>query len=97
MNKNKQEALKESEIKNMMLDFSEVDPNSPESIRKYGERCMIIGVLYNGYIKNIDRKFMGKEVESILSRNKEANYSEEVKEIIKNVERLSNYKNEYIG
>lgn len=41
--------LTEEQIKNIMLDYSEVDPNSPESVRKYGERCMIIGILYHGY------------------------------------------------
>lgn len=44
--------LTEEQIKDIMLDYSEVDTNSPESVRRYGERCMITGILYHSYKKN---------------------------------------------
>jgi hypothetical protein len=97
MNKIKKEEITKDLIENIMLDSSEVDSNSPESIRKYGERCMMTGILYKGYIKNIDRKSMEKNMESVLSVNDNSNYSEEVKAIMKNIERLSSYRHEYIG
>lgn len=44
------DGLTEEQVKNIILDYREVDPNSPESVRKYGERCMITGILYEGYM-----------------------------------------------
>lgn len=45
----KAKILTEEQVKRVMLDHSEVNPKCPESVRKYGERCQIVGELYNGY------------------------------------------------
>jgi len=38
----------EAEYKRVMLDFSDVNPNDPESVRRYGERCTLAGETYYG-------------------------------------------------
>jgi hypothetical protein len=41
----------EEEYKKIMLDFSDVNPKCPESVRKYGERCTLAGETYYGMIR----------------------------------------------
>lgn len=49
--------LTESEVKRTMLDFSEVDPTSMESVKRYGRRCEIAGMLWQRYMERLkDRK-----------------------------------------
>jgi hypothetical protein len=38
----------EEQYKKVMLDFSDVNPNDPESVRRYGERCTLAGEVYYG-------------------------------------------------
>lgn len=40
--------MTEEEYKKIMLDFSDVNPNCPESVRKYGERCALAGEIWFG-------------------------------------------------
>jgi hypothetical protein len=40
--------MSEEEFKKIMLDFSDVNPNCPESVRKYGKRCALAGEIYCG-------------------------------------------------
>ena len=50
MRKNKKkEELTEELVKKVMLDYSEVNTECPESVQKYAERAKMLGTLYNGY------------------------------------------------
>jgi hypothetical protein len=40
----------EEEFKKIMLDFTDVNPACPESVRRYGERCALAGETYYGMI-----------------------------------------------
>ena len=78
--------LTEEQVKRVMLDFTEVNPECPESVRKYGERCEMVGELYYGY-KNYmkivaERRFPQRQVDQHTTEA---------------IERLVAYKDEYIG
>lgn len=90
----KEEHLTEELVKNVMLDYSEVNPECPESVRKYGERCTMVGELYNGY-----KNYM-KIVAQTNSKSKSNKM--EPKQLVSQhttaeIERLISYKDEYIG
>ena len=81
----KTEPLTEEQVKRVLLDYSEVNPECPESVRKYGERCEMVGELYNGYknyMKTADEKGAKLQVD---------------KHSMDKIERLISYKDEYIG
>lgn len=82
----KSKTLTEEQVKRVLLDCTEVNPECPESVRKYGERCEMIGELYNGY-KNYmkivaERRFPQRQVDQHTTET---------------IERLVGYKDEYIG
>jgi hypothetical protein len=81
----KSKTLTEEQVKRVLLDCTEVNPECPESVRKYGERCEMIGELYNGY-KNY-MKIVGE-------RNTKPQVDQHT---TKEIERLLGYKDEYIG
>jgi hypothetical protein len=81
----KTEPLTEEQVKRVLLDYSEVNPECPESVRKYGERCEMVGELYNGYknyMKIVGEKGAKPQVD---------------KHSMDKIERLISYKDEYIG
>jgi len=43
-----QRTIEEREYKKVMLDFSEINPNDPKSVRRYGKRCELAGEMYYG-------------------------------------------------
>lgn len=77
--------LTEEQVKRVMLDFTEVNPECPESVRKYGERCEMIGELYYGY-KNYMKTAGEKGAKSQVDKHS-----------MDKIERLISYKDEYIG
>jgi len=81
----KTEPLTEEQVKRVLLDYSEVNPECPESVRKYGERCEMVGELYNGY-KNY-MKIVGEKGAKLQVD----------KHSMDKIERLISYKDEYIG
>lgn len=81
----KSETLTEKQVKRVLLDYSEVNPECPESVRKYGERCEMVGELYNGY-KNYMKIVTEKGAKSQVD-----------KRTMENINRLIDYKDEYIG
>jgi len=81
----KTEPLTEEQVKRVLLDCTEVNPECPESVRKYGERCDMIGELYNGY-KNYMKTAGEKGAKSQVD-----------KRTMENINRLIDYKDEYIG
>ena len=81
----KTEPLTEEQVKRVLLDYSEVNTEGPESVRKYGERCEMVGELYNGY-KNY-MKTAGEKVAKLQVD----------KHSMDKIERLISYKDEYIG
>jgi hypothetical protein len=61
----------EEEFKKIMLDFSDVNPNCPESVRKYGKRCALAGEIYFGMKwgeKEVAR--LQKEIERLKEKTK---------------------------
>lgn len=83
----KEEHLTEELVKNVMLDYSEVNPECPESVQKYSERCTMVGELYNGY-KNY--------MKIVAERDAKPQYQVD-KRTTAEIERLISYKDEYIG
>jgi hypothetical protein len=81
----KTEPLTEERVKRVLLDCTEVNPECHESVRKYGERCEMIGELYNGY-KNY-MKIVGEKGAKLQVD----------KHSMDKIERLISYKDEYIG
>ena len=81
----KTEPLTEEQVKRVLLDFTEVNPECPESVRKYGERCEMIGELYYGY-KNYMKTAGEKGAKSQVDKHS-----------MDKIERLVGYKDEYIG
>jgi hypothetical protein len=77
--------LTEEQVKRVMLDFTEVNPECPESVRKYGERCEMVGELYYGY-KNYMKTAGEKGAKSQVDKHS-----------MDKIERLISYKDEYIG
>jgi hypothetical protein len=84
----KSKLLTEKQVKRVLLDHSEVNPNCPESVRKYGERCQMIGELYQGYKEHI------KCQQTLAKERAIDNVAQHTTEEIK---RLIGYKDEYIG
>ena len=81
----KTKPLTEEQVKRVMLDFTEVNPECPESVRKYGERCEMVGELYYGY-KNYMKTAGEKGAKSQVDKHS-----------MDKIERLISYKDEYIG
>lgn len=81
----KTEPLTEEQVKRVLLDYSEVNPECPESVRKYGERCEMVGELYYGY-KNYIKTAGEKGAKSQVDKHS-----------MDKIERLISYKDEYIG
>ena len=81
----KTEPLTEEQVKRVLLDYSEVNPECPESVRKYGERCEMVGELYNGY-KNYMKTAGEKGAKPQVDKHS-----------MDKIERLISYKDEYIG
>ena len=81
----KSKTLTEEQVKRVLLDCTEVNPECPESVRKYGERCEMIGELYNGY-----KNYMKTAVEKGAKLQVD-------KRTMENINRLIDYKDEYIG
>jgi hypothetical protein len=77
--------LTEEQVKKVMLNFTEVNPECPESVRKYGERCEMVGELYYGY-KNYMKTAGEKGAKSQVDKHS-----------MDKIERLISYKDEYIG
>jgi hypothetical protein len=90
----KSKILTEEEVKRVLLDCTEVNPECPESVRKYGERCEMIGELYNGY-KNY-MKIVG-EMGAKLHEDRRAPQYQVDQHTMGEIERLIGYKDEYIG
>ena len=88
------EPLTEKRVKRVLLDYSEVNPECPESVRKYGERCEMVGELYNGY-KNY-MKIVG-EKGAKPHEDREAKQYQVDQHTVGKIERLISYKDEYIG
>lgn len=81
----KSKIITEEQIKRVLLDCTEVNPECPESVRKYGERCEMVGELYYGYkhyMKTAGEKGAKLQVD---------------KHSMDKIERLISYKDEYIG
>jgi hypothetical protein len=81
----KTKPLTEEQVKRVLLDCTEVNPECPESVRKYGERCEMVGELYNGY-KNYMKTAGEKGAKSQVDKHS-----------MDKIERLISYKDEYIG
>ena len=77
--------LTEEQVKRVLLDCTEVNPECPESVRKYGERCEMVGELYNGY-KNYMKTAGEKGAKLQVDKHS-----------MDKIERLISYKDEYIG
>jgi hypothetical protein len=77
--------LTEEQVKRVLLDCTEVNPECPESVRKYGERCEMVGELYYGY-KNYMKTAGEKGAKSQVDKHS-----------MDKIERLISYKDEYIG
>ena len=77
--------LTEEQVKRVLLDYSEVNPECAESVRKYGERCEMVGELYNGY-KNYMKTAGEKGAKLQVDKHS-----------MDKIERLISYKDEYIG
>lgn len=77
--------LTEEQVKRVLLDCVEVNPECPESVRKYGERCEMVGELYYGY-KNYIKTAGEKGAKSQVDKHS-----------MDKIERLISYKDEYIG
>lgn len=90
----KTEPLTEEQVKRVLLDCTEVNPECPESVRKYGERCEMIGELYNGY-KNY-MKIVG-EKGAKPHEDRGAKQYQVDQHTVGKIERLVGYKDEYIG
>jgi hypothetical protein len=90
----KAEFLTEEQVKRVLLDFTGVNPECPESVRKYGERCDMIGELYNGY-KNY-MKTAGEKGAKHHEDRDPAQY-QVGQRTTEAIERLISYKDEYIG
>ncbi len=73
--------LTEEEVKRVLLDYSEVNPECPESVRKYGERATMVGELY-GYKKLYEKSQKDQNTTECTTSE---------------IERLIGYKDEYIG
>jgi len=90
----KSKILTEERVKKVMLDCVEVNTNCPESVRKYGERCQMIGELYNGYKNYMEienkQKVKPREVQFTSTYEISPN-------TIGQIDRLLSYKDEYIG
>lgn len=82
----KSKTLTEEQVKRVLLDCTEVNPECLESVRKYGERCEMVGELYNGYKNYI--KTAGE---------KRAPQYQVDQHTTKEIERLLGYKDDYIG
>jgi hypothetical protein len=90
----KSEILTEEQVKRVMLDYSEVNPNCSKSVRKYGERCEMAGELYNGY-KNYMKIVAERDTKPSANRmTPQYQVGQRTMEVI---ERLVGYKDEYIG
>jgi hypothetical protein len=81
----KTKPLTEEQVKRVLLDCTEVNPECPESVRKYGERCEMVGELYYGY-KNYMKTAGEKGAKSQVDKHS-----------MDKIERLISYKDEYIG
>ena len=81
----KTEPLTEERVKRVLLDCTEVNPECHESVRKYGERCEMIGELYNGY-KNYMKTAGEKGAKLQVDKHS-----------MDKIERLISYEDEYIG
>ena len=90
----KTEPLTEERVKRVMLDYSEVNPKCPESVRKYGERCEMVGELYNGY-KNYMKIVAEKGAKPHEDRG--VKQYQVGQHTMREIERLLGYKDEYIG
>jgi hypothetical protein len=90
----KQKNFTEEEVKRVLLDCTEVNPECPESVRKYGERCKMIGELYYGY-KNYMKTAGEKGAKHHEDRG--AKQYQVDKRSMDKIERLISYKDEYIG
>jgi len=90
----KTEPLTEEQVKRVMLDFTGVNPECPESVQKYGERCDMIRELYNGY-KNYMKIVAEKGAKPYKDR--EAGQYQVDQHTVGKIERLLGYKDEYIG
>jgi hypothetical protein len=81
----KSKTLTEEQVKRVMLDCTEVNPECPESVRKYGERCEMVGELYYGY-KNYMKIVAERDTKPQVD-----------KRTMEEIERLVGYKDEYIS
>lgn len=90
----KSKTLTEEQVRRVMLDCIEVNTNCLESVRKYGERCEMVGELYNGY-KNY-MKIVGERGAKAYEDRKKPTYQVDQR-TMREIERLLTYKNEYIG
>jgi hypothetical protein len=81
----KSKTLTEEQVKRVMLDCTEVNPECPESVRKYGERCEMVGELYYGY-KNYMKIVAERDIKPQVD-----------KRTMEEIQRLIDYKDEYIG
>jgi hypothetical protein len=86
--------LTEEQVKKVLLDCTEVNPECPESVQKYGERCEMVGELYYGY-KNY-MKLVGKR-DAKLHKDRINLHCQVEQYTMEAIERLISYKDEYIG
>lgn len=86
--------LTEEQVKRVMLDHSEINSECPESVKKYGERCQMVGELYNGY-KNYIK--IVAERDATPQEDRTALQYQVDKRTTAQIERLISYKDEYIG
>lgn len=90
----KSKILTEEQVKKVMLDCTEVNTECPESVRKYGERCEMVGELYNGYKKYM--KLVGKK-DAKLHEDRINLHCQVDQHTTETIERLIGYKDDYIG
>ena len=81
----KAKSLTEEQVKRVLLDCVKVNPECPESVRKYDERCEMVGELYNGY-KNYMKTAGEKGAKLQVDKHS-----------MDKIERLISYEDEYIG
>lgn len=82
------------QIKEVLLDYREINLNCPKSVQKYGERLNMVQELYDGYknyLKFVARK-NSKKIKELTSHYRGATLY-----VKKNIDRLIGYKDEYIG
>ena len=53
--------MTEEQFKKIMIDYSEVDPNNPESVHRYGKRCMLAGMAWDALKGERDNINLGEE------------------------------------